>query len=145
MFCPQEILENPDIIKIGVAPYTDAKYLRDDYDVHVASTIDLRFAAERAGCRSGKLSKMSEDYLGFTLDKSPSVTCSDWEADTLSRSQIEYAAEDVHVAIGLFKYFGGKIAPGRSSRYIINNYLSEFINKNYGPPRNIPSGWVELQ
>lgn len=121
--------------------------MRDDYQVHVASTIDLRFVAETAGCRSGKLSKMSEDYLGISLDKSSSdsVQCSDWEAETLSSEQIEYAAEDVRVAVELFKYFGGKIAPESSSRYIVTNYLSKYINKNYGPPKNVPSGWSQLQ
>ncbi|XP_055312171.1 exonuclease 3'-5' domain-containing protein 2-like [Sitodiplosis mosellana] len=133
----EEILEDSDIVKVGVAPYTDAKYLKDDYGVHVASTLDLRFMATAARCTPGGLKKMAKDYLGIPLDKS--TQCSDWEAPTLSRPQIEYAALDVHVAIQLFKYFAREIAPGQNSKDIID-HLSRYINQNYGPQRN----WVEL-
>lgn len=104
-----------------------------DYGVHVASTLDLRYMASAAGCAPGRLEKMSEDYLGLSLDKSTSIQCSDWEVSNLSSSQIEYAAADVHAAIGLFKYFADKMAPGKSSNFIIENYFLEYIDKNYGP------------
>lgn len=133
-FFSQEILEDRDIIKVGVAPYTDAKYLKDDYGEHVRSTLDLRFVAEKGRCTAGKLATMSEDYLGISLDKN-SIQCSDWETNTLSKTQIEYAAQDVQVAIDLFKYFIGRIEPDKNLRYIINTHLSPYIDVNYGPHR----------
>lgn len=129
-------MEDSSIIKVGVAPYADANYLYKDYGVHVASTLDLRFMAHVARCQPGGLEKMSEDYLGLSLDKSTAIQCSDWEAANLDSTQIEYAAADVHAAIGLFKYFTDKIAPGKSVNSIIQNYCLEFIDKNYGPPTN---------
>lgn len=136
----QDILNDKNIIKVGVAPYTDAKFLRDDYNCNCNGTLDLRFVAERAGCNPGRLSKMSDDYLGISLDKD-SNQCSDWEADSMDGDQIEYAAQDVHVAIQLFKYFGCEIAPSKGSRYIINNYLSGDIDVNYGPQRAALKHW----
>ncbi|XP_055312174.1 exonuclease 3'-5' domain-containing protein 2-like isoform X2 [Sitodiplosis mosellana] len=132
----KSLLEDVSIVKVGVAPYTDANFLYKDYGVHVASTLDLRFMAHAARHPPGGLEKMSEDYLGLSLDKSASLQCSDWEAANLSSDQIEYAAKDVHAAFGLFKYFADQIAPGRSSNDIISNYCLEYIDKNYGPPMN---------
>ena len=54
----------------------------------------------------------------------------------LGRRQIEYAAQDVHVALELFKWFAEKIAPGRDPTFIIEHHLSRYINLNYGPSRN---------
>lgn len=121
-------------MKIGVSPYTDAKFLCDDYGVRVASTLDLRFMANAAACQPGGLDKMARDYLGISLNKS--TQCSNWDADKLSRTQIEYAAQDVHVALELFKWFAEKIAPGRDPTFIIEHHLSRYINLNYGPSRN---------
>lgn len=62
-------MEDENIIKVGVAPYTDAKYLKDDYNFIVRGKLDLRFVAHVAGFSPGGLAKMSELYLGRSLDK----------------------------------------------------------------------------
>lgn len=80
---------------------------------------------------------MTETYLsdfGFVMDNS--LQCSDWENDKLSIPQYQYAAADVEAANELCKFFAGKIAPGKSPEYTIKNYCSEYIDKNYGPPKN---------
>lgn len=80
---------------------------------------------------------MTKTYLsdfGFVMDDS--LQCSDWENDKLSHAQVQYAAADVEAANELCKFFAGKIAPGKSPEYTIKNYCSEYIDKNYGPPRN---------
>ncbi|XP_055312175.1 exonuclease 3'-5' domain-containing protein 2-like [Sitodiplosis mosellana] len=112
----KEIMEDSDIVKIGVAPFTDAKFLRDDYGVHVRSTLDLRYMAHAAGLPPGGLAKMSEDYLGVSLDKSSKF--SDWEAEMLSETQIKYAAADVVNAIRLFKYFARYIERCKEHMYV---------------------------
>lgn len=106
----------------------------DDYGVRIASTLDLRFMATAASCQPGGLDKMARDYLGISLNKS--TQCSNWDADKLSRTQIEYAAQDVYVALQLFEWFAEKIAPARDSRFIIEHHLFRYINLNYGPSRN---------
>lgn len=144
----QEILEDGNIVKVGVAPYKDAKHVYDDYQVRVANTIDLRFLAEAAGCRPGKLSKMSEDYLGVSLNKTVFGSeeweeTMDWEAPSLSDEQIEYAAKDAEVSFQLFKYFGGKIAPGKGLKYIVDYHVNQYINRNYGP--QLQGNWARPQ
>lgn len=77
---------------------------------------------------------MCNDYLYISMEKSSSEQCSDWEASILSKEQIEYAALDVYAAIGLYKYFASKIAPGLHPNHI-RTIMDDFINENYGPQR----------
>lgn len=112
----KKILEDRNILKVGVKPKRDAQYLLDDYLPYgnsIRGTLELgRVArmANREGFKRG-LGFMAERYLGVTLDKDPAIRCSDWEAETLSRDQIMYSALDVLVAIELFKFFTNIIEP----------------------------------
>lgn len=129
-------MEDIQIVKVGVAPYTDAKFLRDDYGVCVTSTLDLRYMARESHCTPGGLKMMTENYLrsfGIVFDDNQ---CSDWENAELSDAQVRYAAADVEAASELCKYFASKIAPGQSPEYTIKNYCSKYIDKNYAPPTN---------
>lgn len=125
------LLEDRTIIKVGVAPYTDARFLQQDYQVRVTRTLDLRYMARLAGCQPGRLATMSEQYLGRSLDKG--YQCSDWEETKLSRTQIQYAAADVDAGMDLLIYFARNIAPGKSLNYVTQHYCGEYIDKNYGP------------
>lgn len=62
-------------------------------------------------CRPGGLGKMSKNYLNVHLDKNWRISCSDWEAKTLTPKQIDYAAKDAHVGIELFRFFADKLSP----------------------------------
>lgn len=132
------MLEDDNILKVGVAPQGDANYLARDYGVCVASTFDLRYLAAMTGCRSGGLAKMSEDYLKVILDKNWRIRCSDWEAPTLNEKQIDYAAKDAHVGIELFKFFAERLKSKglleNQSTYvknIIDDYCFRFIDLTY--------------
>lgn len=70
------ILEDDNIVKVGVAPQGDADYLVRDYGVCVANTFDLRYMAAMTGCRPNGLGKMTEDYLKVKLDKNWRIRCS---------------------------------------------------------------------
>jgi exonuclease 3'-5' domain-containing protein 2 len=59
----RELLEDDNILKVGVAPSDDAAHMAKDYSVGVASTMDLRFLAELAGCKGEGLAKMADEYL----------------------------------------------------------------------------------
>lgn len=134
----QEILEDDYIVKVGVSPNGDANYLVKDYGVCVASTFDLRYMAALCNCRPGGLAKMSEDYLNVKLEKNWRIRCSDWEAPTLSKMQTDYAANDAHVAIELFKYFSDKLEPkpflqnqSKYVQYIVDEYCFQYFDINY--------------
>lgn len=131
-FFSQALLESSRIIKVGVAPFNDAKFLHEDYGVRVAGTLDLRYMAKAAGCFPGGLKMMTERYLrsfGFLFYEN--ARCSDWENPNLSHEQIQYAASDVEASIELCKYFAEKIAPRKDVDYTIKNYCSQFIDKSF--------------
>uniref|UniRef100_A0A182Q6Q7 Exonuclease 3'-5' domain-containing protein 2 n=1 Tax=Anopheles farauti TaxID=69004 RepID=A0A182Q6Q7_9DIPT len=111
---PQELfnlLNDDNIIKVGVSPYEDARVLREDYRLKVESTLDLRYMAERAGLEPLGIARLANEVLGLTLDKHWKVRCSDWESPELSERQIKYAASDAHVAVELFKKLSYKLVP----------------------------------
>lgn len=107
----REILEDEEILKVGVAPQDDAKYLSHDYAVAIASTLDLRYMAVEAKIKPEGLGAMAKAQLGIELDKDWRIRCSDWDAPTLTPRQIEYAAMDSFVGIELFKKFAEIISP----------------------------------
>lgn len=134
----KEILENDNIIKIGVAPQGDATYLARDYEIKVANTFDLRHMAVMCGYPSGGLAKLSKSILNVELDKNWTIICSDWEAAVLSSKQIDYAAKDAHVAIEIFKILADRLIPEplfssklKHVQNILNYYCSEFFNIQY--------------
>lgn len=73
------------------------------------ATLDLRYLALQADTKAGGLAKLSKDILGVELDKDWRVSCSDWEANFLTKQQIEYAANDSHVAIEIFRRLFSKV------------------------------------
>lgn len=106
----QELLEDNDIIKVGVAPSDDANYLAREYGVCVGSVLDLRFIAQLAHCRPDGLAKLSHEHLNVQLDKNWRVRCSNWEAPELTDIQKDYAAKDAQVGVEIFKVLISKIS-----------------------------------
>lgn len=107
----RELLENEDILKVGVASQDDAMKLAHDYAVGVASTLDLRYMAFEARVKPEGLGGMTKTQLGIELDKDWRIRCSDWECGTLTPRQVDYAALDALVGIELFKKFAEMISP----------------------------------
>ncbi|PSN47595.1 Exonuclease 3'-5' domain-containing protein 2 [Blattella germanica] len=96
----KKLLSDNTIIKVGVAPVDDAKYLFQDYGVVVQGCVDLRHLAEKLP--RGGLSGMAKRYLGVDMDKCWKIRCSDWETDKLSERQVQYASQDALVAVWIF-------------------------------------------
>ncbi|EDV91209.1 exonuclease 3'-5' domain-containing protein 2 [Drosophila grimshawi] len=99
----RDLLEDEDLIKVGVAPQDDAMKLSHDFGVGVASTFDLRYMAVMAGHPAEGLGKLSKTHLDFQLDKSWRLACSNWEAPQLTAAQLNYAAYDALAAVAIFK------------------------------------------
>lgn len=108
-FTSKDILENENIVKVGVESKRDADFLFEDYSIRVKSTLDLRYFAELVNCAPSGLAKMSEDFLNVKLNKKCWGIHLRWESLTLKPKEINYAAKDVQVAIELFKYFNNKL------------------------------------
>jgi exonuclease 3'-5' domain-containing protein 2 len=101
----RKLLEDPDIIKTGVTPNSDAKLLLEDYSISMNGTFDLRFLAVLTHHRNNAtgLGRLSKSILDIELDKDWRVRCSDWEIEPLSGPQIEYSANDAYVAMEIFR------------------------------------------
>lgn len=113
----RDLLEDENIVKVGVDPQNDSSQLYSDYGVAISSTLDLRFLAVMVGDKPEGLAKMSASLLNVQLDKNWRLVCSNWEGDTLTEQQIEYAAKDALVALEIFKKFSDKIKPRYAFRF----------------------------
>uniref|UniRef100_A0A3P9LS13 Exonuclease 3'-5' domain-containing protein 2 n=1 Tax=Oryzias latipes TaxID=8090 RepID=A0A3P9LS13_ORYLA len=110
-----ELLKDPKVLKVGVGCYEDGKRLTRDHGLVLSCTVDLRYLAMRqrrtAADNGLSLKSLAADLLNFSLDKSPELRCSDWEADQLTLNQVAYAARDAQVAVALFLHLLG-LRPG---------------------------------
>ncbi|XP_054273426.1 exonuclease 3'-5' domain-containing protein 2-like isoform X2 [Macrosteles quadrilineatus] len=104
----EELLEDRTILKVGVAVIADARYLYADYGVKCVSCLDLRHLAKQVDVDPKGLSRLAQDLLGVKLDKDWRVSCSDWEAESLTARQIEYASADACVAVDIFNKLNNK-------------------------------------
>jgi len=87
----REVLENPAIAKIIVGPHDIVK-LKNDFDVSCESAIDLCRIATAIRCYPTNLRALTAMFLKFRMNSSS--TTSNWEKDTLSKTEILYAATD---------------------------------------------------
>lgn len=97
------LLSDKAIIKAGVGIAHDLKLIREQLGVHASGVLDLQMIAAREGIMHAGLQRLTAEVLGLHLDKRPELRCGNWEAPTLSDSQVVYAAMDAHVAIDIFK------------------------------------------
>jgi len=99
----RNILVDPDIIKVGVAVLDDGEKLLVDHNLEVAGCMDLRHLAVRQESLPGKLGlqSLALQYLSVELDKDWRLRAGNWEAETLTIQQINYAANDALVAVNI--------------------------------------------
>ena len=99
-----DILTDGSIMKIGVGVFGDAKKLREDYDVGMRGSLDLRHYVPqfRPELRATGLAGLASAFIGVKLDKDWKIRASDWEAGKLTQRQVDYAANDAFVATHIF-------------------------------------------
>ncbi|CBJ26285.1 Chain A, Structure Of Mouse Wrn Exonuclease Domain pdb/2E6M/A Chain A, Structure Of Mouse Werner Exonuclease Domain [Ectocarpus siliculosus] len=112
------LLEDPSIIKAGVAINTDATHMLNDNGVKMASTVDLRVLAvsKLVVTSSRTLAGLTACLLGRQLLKD-TVRCSRWGSPRLSDEQRDYAIRDA----------------------VASALLYEAIHKNKDPITSVPS------
>jgi hypothetical protein len=98
-----EFLARPGLTLLGVGwDGSDERKMRDTFGFgreRFAAFVDLQEAGRALGYGArASLKTLAEAVLGLPLAKSKSVTMSNWEARSLSRLQLKYAALDVLVA-----------------------------------------------
>ena len=101
----EQLLQDPDVIKLGVGIKQDCDKLLTDYSVKVRSWVDIRHVVQskRQMLRTLGMATIAKTILDINLDKDRKIRRSNWnEGDCdgeLSQRQIEYAANDALIAV----------------------------------------------
>jgi ribonuclease D len=96
------LLENEDISKVGINLAGDNHALYSEFGIRLKATIEIDSVLSKLTSRESiGAKKAAKIFLKKDLQKSKKMSTSNWENDTLSDSQIKYAAEDAAVALDI--------------------------------------------
>jgi ribonuclease D len=98
-----ELLEEPRIVKAGVALAEDLRALKLLLPFAERSVVDLGVVARRCGLGQTGVRNLAGILLGFRIPKG--ARTSNWAAPRLSPAQITYAATDAWACRELFLRF----------------------------------------
>ena len=93
------LLENEQILKVGIGLRGDGQALKRDWDIQVSPRLDLNWAMAQLG--AGKemgTRQLVAALLHKRIDKPKKITLSNWQQVPLSQAQIQYAALDALAA-----------------------------------------------
>ena len=102
-----DILENPDIVKVGIDLKNDLLGLKKIQNFKENNFVDLNTLAINKGYKSIGAVKLSIMFLGFRISKKQRL--SDWSLNKLSDAQIEYAAIDAWICPKILNSFKTKL------------------------------------
>jgi len=103
-------LENTDITKIGLSIHDDFNVLRRSGDIEPKGFVDLQETVKRYGITDISLQKIYAIICGERISKSQRLT--NWEADTLTKAQQDYAALDAWACLNIYRHLkAGKFDP----------------------------------
>jgi ribonuclease D len=95
------ILQNKDIIKVGVAIKDDINALRKITPFEPEGFIDLQQYVKQFGILDNGLKKLVANVMGYRISKKSQT--SNWEQEVLTREQLEYAATDAWVCRQMYE------------------------------------------
>lgn len=96
-----KVLENKNILKVGVAIRDDLKALQKVFKFTPENFVELQTLAKTKGLKKFGLKGMAEDVLQAKLSKSAKLT--NWESKHLTEAQLRYAATDAWIGLKLFE------------------------------------------
>ena len=112
------LLENPNIIKVGLSVHDDFQSLRRRGPLEPAGFIDLQAYAKTFHITDLSLQKVYAIVFGERISKSQRLT--NWEAETLTEQQQIYAAIDAWACLRLYRYLRGGYFHPADSPYIVH-------------------------
>jgi ribonuclease D len=95
------ILQNKEIIKVGVAIKDDINALRKITPFEPEGFIDLQQYVKQYGILDNGLKKLVANVMGYRISKKSQT--SNWEQEVLTREQLEYAATDAWVCRQMYE------------------------------------------
>lgn len=116
-----DLLENPDITKVGLSIHDDFHNLRRTTEVEAQGFIDLQSFVKDYKISDNSLSKIYAILFGERVSKGQRL--SNWEAEELTEAQQHYASLDAFACLKIYNFLKeGKFNPIKSS-YL--SYYSE--------------------
>lgn len=112
-----EILENPNLLKVGLSIHDDFHNLRKVTELNPQGFVDLQPYVKEFKIADNSLSRVFGILFGERISKGQRL--SNWESSELSESQQSYAALDAYACIRIYEYLNsGKFDPMKSE-YLI--------------------------
>lgn len=108
-----EFLQNPDITKIGLSVHDDFSVLGRSGDILPQGFIELQTFVKQYSIADTSLQKIYAIVFGERISKSQRL--SNWEAETLTPEQQNYAAIDAWACLRLYNFLSsGRFNPADS-------------------------------
>ncbi len=100
--CVAGLLENPDILKIGVSVKDDKAQLGGRRDLKPAGFVELQDMCAEMGIEEKGLQKMYGILFGQRISKNQQL--SNWEIASLTEGQRQYASIDAWACLRIYNY-----------------------------------------
>jgi RNA polymerase sigma factor for flagellar operon FliA len=97
------LLESPTLLKVGFGLTDDLRRVRAKLGIEPRNVLDLSTALRIDKKHTLGAKTAVARYFGKTLQKSRRITTTNWSLPTLSEKQIQYAADDAHVALLVYR------------------------------------------
>jgi ribonuclease D len=97
-----DFLQNENILKIGISVRDDFQALRKKREIEPKGFVEIQEIAARMGIDDRSLQKIYALLFRERISKSQRL--SNWELETLTESQMQYAAIDAWATIKIYKY-----------------------------------------
>ena len=96
-----KVLQDKNIIKVGAAIHDDIKSLQKVQAFKPQGFIDLQNFAVEKGIENKSVRKLAAIVLNVRVSKSQQL--SNWESETLTEAQLQYAAIDAWICSEIYK------------------------------------------
>lgn len=98
--CIVRLMESPTTKKVGLSLHDDFTALRRRVPMQPQGVIELQTMAAAMGLRDMSLQKLYANVVGERISKGAQLT--NWEAETLTANQQQYAATDAYACLVLY-------------------------------------------
>ena len=100
------VLEDERVLKVGFGLGDDVRRLKSKFGIELRNVLDLSTALRRRGERNPLGARSAvERFLGQRLQKSKRITTTNWARPRLSEKQLQYAADDAHAALKIYRHW----------------------------------------
>ncbi|KAA8548370.1 hypothetical protein F0562_000054 [Nyssa sinensis] len=119
----QSLLEDPTTVKVGVGIGNDAVKVFKDHNVSIKALEELSSLANQklgGDPKNWSLASLTEMLICKELQKPAKIQLGNWEADVLSKEQLQYAATDAFASWYLHQVLNSLTDPADNKKKLFN-------------------------